>query len=400
MSSEVKITTGTCVAILLVLASAIFVINNTILEGSLMSREMLSVEIHAPADSLQLYRISETPPFHYRALFPGIVKGTMVMLGTPDSDTFFVVYRVWSWLFFISATVLFFFLMRSAGFDRGLSLAGAIVFLTLPPMLFAYTLPVHTREDTLAYSLLFLGLIFIVKEKPLPVFVISIIGIFCRETLLILPLFYFIFSRSPIFIRLAILGLCGATFLTWRLILWEQYFAWAGLRWNIANPAQVVGFLFLTFNVLWYPVVLLPFSQSRMRATATAEQEFFLRSAPAALIIIIVTTYVGGIFNEIRLLYLAAPWVIIVAARFWITFRDEILRAVKTPGFALIAVATLTGCALAAFYILQNMNALVARGRHPVPYELWVVAGAVYMALTLLFTPTVIRITMGIFKRP
>src|SRR5690606_20034412 len=115
-------------------------------------------------------------------------------------------------------------------------LLGSVIFLLMPPMLLAFTLPVHTREDTLAYTLLFLGLIAMLNEKLWLFLFIAVVGVVTRETLLLLPLLYFVFVKDSNWTRKLLIS--GLPVLLWIFVrlFWspETYDVWEGLKWNLS----------------------------------------------------------------------------------------------------------------------------------------------------------------------
>ena len=84
--------------------------------------------------------------------------------GKDDNDTFFATYRVMTFVFHFLSIYVFYYFLTQIELKR-MALFGAIIFSVMPAMLMAYNTPVHTREDTLGYALLSMGLLMIIKNK-------------------------------------------------------------------------------------------------------------------------------------------------------------------------------------------------------------------------------------------
>lgn len=375
---------------LILLAVLLFFVSNHSLKGYLRSQTSLAKELKSPPDSIIQYRIAEQAPFKYRLLFPSVIKGTYYSLyDGNDSDGFYTTYKGWSLLFYISSACVFYFLLATCGFQPGYCFAGSVIFLLLPPMLMAFTLPVHTREDTLGYTLLFLGLIFLVKENRMWFLVTALAAALTRETLLILPLLYLFFSRDPLLLRrLFIAGLPCALWLAVRFLMGhEKYNTWEGLHWNLDNPEQVAGFLFIAFNVCWIPFVIHILFFRSEKSRQAGELSFFYRTALFTLAVILVTTFVGGIYNEIRLLYVLAPWVIIIFLDFIRIYMPVLTSNFKSGRYRLYASGVVALCAVLLYFILQHREKLIVPGKYNVPYEQWIIFSVFYILVVLLFLP-------------
>jgi hypothetical protein len=371
-------------------AAAVFFFSNAGLRGYLRCNTCLGKEILSAPDSLYQYKLSAKAPFKYRMLFPTIVKTThSIVFGKTNSDGFYYTYKFWSLFFYVTASCLLFYLMTVAGFSETLSFFGSILFVLLPPMLMAYTLPVHTREDPLAYTILIGGLIFLVKDYKWLFVMTAAIGVLCRETLLLLPMMYFFFSEDDKWIRrFFIAGFPCAVWLALRLSMGhEEYDVAEGFRWNNNNPEQVVGFLFITFNLCWIPFLIHMLNFRRNTATSNKVRRFFFRSSWLALTVILLTTYFGGIYNEIRLLYLLAPWMILITLDFLERNMDAFKVIVFKKGYLAFAVIVVALCALLMVIVLKHQEKLIIPGKYNVPYHLWIVVSVIYICITVIFTP-------------
>ena len=383
------------VLLIALFAGAQFFISNEFLKGYLRSPSTLAREIKTPLDSIDQYLIAEEPPFKYRILFPAIVKGTFsAMYDEGDETGFYHTYKFWSLLFYITSACSFFWLLSFCGFNAQQSFAGSIIFLLLPPMLMAYTLPVHTREDTLAYTLLFTGLILILSQRRWLFLMLCVIGVFVRETLLLLPLLYFFYGKDELVSRkILICAVPAAVWIGMRIGPGaESYDMWEGFRWNMDNPEQVVGFAFITFNFLWLSFLLHFAFYKRNLHFIGSDLRFFYRSSLFVFVVVMVTTFIGGIFNEIRLLYLLAPWMIILFLDCYRNYRDHFRVTAGTRNYWIFAAGSLLFCTGSLYLLLRNREDLIVPGKYAVPYDQWIIFSVCYIFVFLLFVPHLLTI--------
>jgi hypothetical protein len=378
------------IALIAVMAGLLFFVSNHFMRGYLRSEITLAKEIKSPPVAIYRYTLSQEPPFRYRVVFPAIVKSIHTTFYTADdSRGFYVVYVGVSLIFYITSAVAMFWLLKQCGFDNILCFSGCIIYLLLPAMLLAFTLPVHTREDTLAYTLFFTGLGLLIRRDRWVFLCVSIAGALTRETLLLLPLLYLLFAKDErIFRRLFI---AGVPVLAWLFVRFglpqERYDVWEGLTWNLNNLEQVAGFTFIAFNVLWLPFVLhISFYRRHLHYTPQ-DLRFFYRTSLFTLLVILLTTFLGGIFNEIRLLFLFSPWMIILALDFWKNYREIIKSVFQTRTFRVVFMVCAVFCATLMFVVLQNREKLIPSGKYSVPYDLWVTLSIVYIFVFLTMIP-------------
>jgi hypothetical protein len=381
--------------LIILIAAAEFFISNETLKGYLRSEIFLAREIKTPPQSLHEYRIAEEPPFKYRLIFPALVRGTHdVFFDDGDNSGFFQIYRFWSLFFFVTSCCAFYWLMLKAGFNEVLSLAGTLIYLIMPPMIMAYTLPVHTREDALGYTLFFLGLGFLIGQRRWEFLIVSVLGVVTRETLLLLPLLYLIYGKDESISRKVLITLMPI--LLWLAIRFAggpaEYDVWLGLRWNLDNPEQVIGFTFITFNFLWASFFLHYLIYKRNLHYITGDMRFFYRSSLLVLIVLLTTTFLGGIFNEIRLLNLFAPWMIIFFLDCFRNYQKEIRNTLGTKNYKLFALGSLLVCAIMLYFALLYREDLIAPGKYAVPYDQWIIFTVCYTFILLLIVPHLLRI--------
>lgn len=370
---------------LLLISALSFSVSNFLLDGSLNSTVKLSHELKTHRDSLYSWNISNEPPFKYRVLHKFLVcEVYKITTGNQDDNrTFFLVYRSMAFLFHSLAIMLFYFFLTQINLKE-VAFLGTILFSLLPPILLAYNLPVHTREDTLGYMLLLVGLISIIQNNIPGILVASILGVLCRETLLILPFVNLLFNKNhSLFLRLFISSICFCVFLLIRFYNGiEPYNFWEGFIWNKNNLLQVIGFGYITFGFLWIPF----FFRILERTNKLPFNELIYNSAPAAFFLVVATTFVGGIFNEIRILYLLFPWVITIGLSEYAEHKAKIATQLKSKGYQLYASAlALVACALTIYMVKRGDQYFVSQ--YEIPFITWIIVAAIHGYLGLLLMP-------------
>ncbi len=370
---------------LLLLAGITFSVSNFLLNGSLNEPRNLGGELKSPADSLYLWNISKEPPFKYRVLHKVLVHGSYkVTVGEKnDNEIFFVAYRCGAFLLHSLAILAFYFLLVQINLKET-AFAGAVLFALMPPLLLAYNVPVHTREDTLAYFLLIVGLLSIIKNNTPLILLVAVLGVLCRETLLILPFVNLFFNKNQnIYLRLIISAIPFGVFLLVRLYFGaETYDYWEGLTWNRNNMAQVIGFGYITFGFLWIPFFLRFLGKRSNFAFNTVIYD----SAPSVFFLVATTTFIGGIFNEIRILYLLFPWVIIIGLHYYTENKIEIVEHITSKKFKIYAGVT----ALIMLAITTYAVKLISReftSQYDIPYLTWAIVASVQVYLGIICLP-------------
>lgn len=364
---------------LFLLSTGIFLLGNSYFNGSLHNRFNLSGELKSPPDALYEWNIGTQAPFKYRLLHRTLILGTYHLVAEEDNNhLFFRLYQVYSLIFQAGAVIVFYLLLRLLRFQK-LALWGAALFAVMPPMLMAYSVPVHTREDMLAYALLCAGLIFMIRNNLPGMVIIFLLGVFCRETLLLLPLVNLLFNRRQAMpVRILIFAASMAVFVAIRFLLGaEDYDVWEGLKWNLAHLPQVAGFTFISFGFLWLPFFFWIFTpRDPNNDTAVIHQ-----SSVMVLMVILGTTFLGGIFNEIRLLYLMAPWVIAGALAFYRS-KEPVVMRLLTRSYLLFSLLLLLVFAAGTALLLQQLDKIIPPSEHNISYGSWAVITAVQLYLT------------------
>lgn len=374
------------IILLVLLAGCTLLISNVFLNGSLNNPVNLSGELKSPPDSLYQWNIGTEAPFKYRVLQRAIVISTYkLIIGRNDSNsTFFLIYQAYAVLFHILSILLFrYFLIKISMAE--VALAGSILFALLPPLFMAYNTPVHTREDTLAYSLLIIGLLAIIQNNTFSILAASLLGILCRETLLLLAFVNLFFNKKQsLWVRLAIALACFGLFFLIRISYGiENYNHLEGFNWNLQNLEQVIGFGYIAFGFLWIPFFL-SFIKSKQPSTVSS---ILTSSGPSVFVLVITTTFMGGIFNEIRLLYLLAPWVIVAALTYYLKNKEDIKLLFRTKGFLLFMFISLAFVLILIVFAFSNIHDLVDTSQYDIPYKPWIVIALTQAYLGMVSLP-------------
>lgn len=343
---------------LAVLTFAVFYINNAFLSGYLESYESLASEIWSTADGLKSWESGNHPPYKYRVLFRTVVKTAHHLFFEQNNDAFFYTYAAFSFIFLLASVIAFYFLLIALCFSKKLAFAGSVLYMLSPAICMAYTLPVHLKEDTLAFFLLSMGLIAILKRWTLFFVIVSVLGAFCRESLLILPFIFLFFSKENIYICIFASLLPVVVWLSLLFLL--DYSAYGalhlGFEYNYENPLQSLFFLFITFSVLWVPF----FYNLAIRFLKVNDNPFeglsiMQRSLPWAFTLVFFTTLFGGRFNEIRIMFLLFPWFIPVGLCFYIAMKDSLRYFFSSPAYILYVVILSSILFYLAFkYLINN----------------------------------------------
>ncbi len=378
------------IILLVVLAGCTLFISNAFLNGSLKSSLYLSRELKSPPDSLYQWNIGTEAPFKYRVLQRSIVLNTYKLITrNKDSNTsFFFIYRAYAILFHVLSILLFRYFLIKNGMAE-IALAGSILYALLPPLLMAYNVPLHTREDTLAYSILTMGLLAIIKNNTFSTLTTILLGVLCRETLLLLAFVNLFFNKKQnLWARLTIaLAGFGLFFLIRINSAFDKYNYLEGFNWNIQNPEQVIGFGFIAFGLLWVPF-LLSFRTKNQNPVAFS---IITLSGPSVFFLVILTTLMGGIFNEIRLLYLLAPWVIVAALSYYLENKEEITSIFQLKRYRLFVMITLLLVIIFTAFVMINTHQLVGTSKYDVPYKPWILIAIIQAYLLMISVPIFFR---------
>jgi hypothetical protein len=262
----------------------------------------------------------------------------------------------------------------------------------MAPILFAFTLPVHTREDQMAFLFLLSAIYCLYDSKYLFYLIIVCVGVFIRETLLLLPFLVLLFSKISLSRRLILSGLPLLVWIGYRwLVGTEPYDFWLGLKWNLSNPLQIILFGFLSYSYLWTHLLF----SLRIKLNQHDHHGLFTNKAILlALFMIILTTFLFGIFNEIRLLYLIFPWMIIASLRIIEKHRNLWIEYLKNKYVLIFSIILILIILFLAPFISDLAQDTLGNSQYGVPYGLWVLTFLFYLI------PTILSLIFYLFYQP
>jgi|GEM_PF-3210288 len=258
--------------VLILLANGIFSIGyekNQLDAPSISNKSALAYELSGKNRSVPEYWIdqwafAQSPPFRYRLLGKLPIIATYKLLSQFCEnilDAFYYSFLAWTGIY------LYFFLLAAGRLtvefisSHGLSekqnrlrifcLASTLLALS-PPLLYAFKFPVHGNpNDILGYLLIALSLLSLIRDD-LPGFVINtVLGIFCRETNLIVLLPLLFMTDIKVSKRIGIVALIGSIFSLYRLCWPGHYNPLGGAAHNLEYPIESLLFLFMVFGPFW-----------------------------------------------------------------------------------------------------------------------------------------------------
>ena len=275
----------------------------------------------------------EAEPFRYRVLFHGMVDGLAHGLGLVlprDLLTY--------WLALIAvilASICFAFVMldrfaATLGADQAERRFLIKLFVLMPPVHNAFVMPVQSKEEFLAYGILFAGLTALLQERWRAVMIWTVLGALTRETLLLLPGVFLVASAAPLGLRLGTLAAGLAIFVGLRLALGvESNFLFRPE--NFDSLTLVVISLVAIFGAFWLPVLRSAFSGlARPHAVADAPArriDMLWRVFPLALAAVLLAHVLAARLFEIRISFILVPWVIIAL----VPHVPQLRRAIYGP---------------------------------------------------------------------
>lgn len=370
------------ILLIIVVSIIFFIFSGFVLDSSLNNIPSLSRELSSAPETIYNYTISKVPPFKYRVLFSTLVKNTYNVFSEPqNNENFYIVYILWSGLSYVAAALSFYLLLKTLKFNEKYALSGVFLFILSPAVLFAYSMPVHTREDFLAYTLLNISIIYILKDNLKGVLIFALLGILCRETLLIIPFMYLFFSRTKILNRIIVVILSFAVFFGVRYLTGYKAYNIFGLGffYNIENIGESLGFLFLAFSFMW-PIYFYDIWNYFRSSKIFPNQpiSFIRKSSFAAFGLIFITTLLGGRINEVRLLFLLFPWVISIFLFYIKFFKEPIPELFKSSTYRIYLFITAL-IIFSVYFIVSSKISHFISGIYDVPYHQWILLTCLYL---------------------
>lgn len=378
--------------LLLLLSGTILFLSNIFTNGYLSSPVNMGAELWSLPQQLHEWKLSYTEPFKYRLLFPWLVKTSYQMINSHNEIiSFYFIYNLWTYITLFYAVISFYILTVNIYKDKLFIIITFILFFTSSPLLFSHTLPVHTREDFLAYGLLCNGLYFIINKKIWEIILLSSFSVLCRETLLILPFLFLFFTSTPkSFLKRAIISLIPIiVYISLRNYMGNHiYDIWVGLRWNLKNPIQAFVFIFISFHFLWVIFIVNIFTNS---ISHNEKINFLKKSSLSVFLMVFMTTFLFGIFNEIRLLFLLFPWIIIINA-YWIRLNIDTLKSqiANVKQYKFYILITSTFLITVSLISLKSENLFVFN-KHRAMSILWLYITIFYLYISALVVPCIYR---------
>ena len=186
--------------------------------GALASPATLEAELHSSADSPTSWKQGDEAPYCYRWLFrAGVIGLAHVVPGGTTREGFFHVFVAASAASLLLATFLLARYLRATGASPAGARLGQLLFLASFPVLFAYDMPIHTREDFLGYACVALELWLVALDRPLALaqpLALALTGALAanvRETTAIGLLPYLFVAARPRGVRAAVVAPAFAT---------------------------------------------------------------------------------------------------------------------------------------------------------------------------------------------
>ncbi len=380
-------------AILFVLLALVFGFN-IFAGGTITSPQHLAVDLASPPESPQDWLIQDWAVVKYRALFRMIVRGTWAALFAPtDAWAFYVVFVVWSFVFFCCTLVALYWFLHVLDFDARWSFAGCLLFLASPPVLLAYKYPVYTREDVLAYFLVLLGLVAIIKVKPLLVSLISAAAVLTRETTMIVPLAYFLGSGEPLNKRILVFvppvaALFGLR-IVWGFVVGNSF---ESSILNYLKPVETIAFLFCVFGAMWVPSLFALRDRWNRSDFPGYGWRVLVLSGPLVLAAAMIATLTIARAREMRIAFIIFPWVIALALDWFRTNAPYMRDLAGSYAFWVFALATMSLISSAVLYFHLTNPELMRYYFADFKNGYWMFLGALHLSITVsIFTPMLFR---------
>lgn len=366
---------------------------NSFLGGYIANPENLAYALDSPPQAPQVWGLQTRLVFKYRLLFRWIVQGTwFILFSHDDAMGFYYVYVFYSFIFFYASLVSLYFLLKTLDFSESVSFAGCLLFLLSPPIILAYMDPVCTREDPLAYFLVILVMIAIIKLKPLLISILLVIAGLVRETTHILLPVYLLVSKDSLQKKVLV---CIPPFLS--TVVLRIFLGYGGVseyihnpsRWSVYNiqyPFETISFLFLTFGILWLPSLARLTNALQKSLPSDYAWEILIKSTPIALLLILGSCIILARPREMRITYLLFPWIIPLALD-WFRLNIPRIKILITNklywAYTFFVLIFLSFITMVLVYIRHNDPVFLEYFLGSLCNKKWLVLGFVHLLLTL-----------------
>lgn len=312
--------------------------------GMLESEGTLARELHSVEGAP--WGMGELEPYRYRPLFRAVVLATWRLLGA-DDGAFYGVFVTFGALALLGAVWAFDALLQALGFTPRQAMLGGAAFLLGFPVLFAYDIPIQTREDLLGYAWIALGLLAVTKERLGALTVIAAVAPAIRETCLLGVLPYALVSTRPWRERVTPFVAGAFGLLLVRIVQTPpggSTYDYVGVSTapTLQYPGEALLYLFATFGALWLAAGLRLADPAPPRHPLLAPRVALLALAAVAL-----TGWTMGMVREARITYVLFPFVIPLALDFALGERARAVARCRPAWLAgaLVLLLGLTGIA-------------------------------------------------------
>lgn len=273
--------------------------------------EVLGLRFGQPPD-WSLWGEGLESPYAFRFLFRFVCVSIARLLEL-KAFGFWVMFVVLSYMLTVTQSLMLYRYSRVDLQLSKLSSALAISFVIFSfTSLFAYEFPVWVFEDVLAYLFVLGGLMSLSARKSLLFQACVVLGVLTRETLLILVIVDWMYSKGKTVFERLIETIPGfLAFLIPRMLMSEIIYnpLGAGSILNFKHPIEALVFLFATFGMLWFIGAV-----AWQRDDSLNHTPFRGTISLLTVLIILLTSLVGGRLRETRLMFLAFPWIVVPAA--------------------------------------------------------------------------------------
>ena len=220
---------------------------------------------------------------------------------------------------FLSLTSIVFYKYLRLFFSKEYSMIGLFFFFTCFPILcYEFVLAYY---DALIYLVILLGFYALETKNEKWFIIISFLGMFIKETVLLVPFCYlFTYKDRHYKWRIIISASIAASYIAERFVI-NLFFSSSSSfllgALTFISTLLLVNCMFvalapLAFNGFFFVFAILQcFSENKME-----DDEFLVKNLLPALIFIFATTFLLGRFNELRLIFIGFPLVIPLALRF------------------------------------------------------------------------------------
>lgn len=261
-------------------------------------------------------------PFRYRLLFHGavdLVAEAMAHVLPRDLRTYWLAYLTVTAATVVAAVWSAERFLEAAGIKRSARWLLLGLWVLMPPVHNAFVLPTQTKEDFLAYAILFLGLRAVLMGRSVEVLIWTAVGALTRETLMILPGIFLLAGQASLGWKAAALAIGLGIHAALRLGLGASGYEVVRAE-NFDTPWIVPVALASVLGFAW--VALLP-----RLANACVRQGEWLRGCapkdpvdrlmlalPAVLVVLLTTHIFMARVVEMRISFLTAPFALMALA--------------------------------------------------------------------------------------